>query len=205
MTGNTVVDAVLEIAARPYDWSAGPLAAIPPDRRLVLITAHRRESFGEPFRDLCRAIRELAEQFDGDGVHFVYPVHLNPNVRRPVLDLLSGRPNISLIEPLDYASMVHLMQRVGPDPDRLGRHPGGGAQPGSPGPGHARYDRAPRGDRGGPGPPRRHEPGVASSRRRRRRCVRPAPEGAEAPRANPYGDGRAAERIASLLLQDTSR
>lgn len=111
LTGNTVIDALLEIAGREYQWRSGPLADLPTDRRLVLITAHRRESFGEPFRELCLAIRELSEQFAGDGVHFVYPVHLNPNVRGPVRELLHGCSNLSLLEPLDYLSLVQLMKR----------------------------------------------------------------------------------------------
>ncbi|HEV3341694.1 MAG TPA: UDP-N-acetylglucosamine 2-epimerase (non-hydrolyzing) [Pirellulales bacterium] len=111
VTGNTVIDALLEIAGRDYEWASGPLANLPTDGRLVLITAHRRESFGEPFRDLCLAIRELSEKFAGDGVHFVYPVHLNPNVRRPVQELLQGCDNLSLLEPLDYLSLVQLMKR----------------------------------------------------------------------------------------------
>jgi UDP-N-acetylglucosamine 2-epimerase len=77
----------------------------------VLITAHRRESFGEPFRQLCGAIRDLALHFKNDSVHFVYPVHLNPNVRKPVHGILAGLSNVHLIEPLDYLSFVHLMKR----------------------------------------------------------------------------------------------
>jgi UDP-N-acetylglucosamine 2-epimerase len=111
VTGNTVIDAVLEISKRPYDWSTSPLAGILKDRKLVLITAHRRESFGEPFLELCSAIRDLALQFVNDGVHFVYPVHLNPNVRKPVKEILAGLSNVSLIEPLDYLSFVQLMKQ----------------------------------------------------------------------------------------------
>lgn len=86
VTGNTVIDALQHVAALPYDWAAGPLRTLPAEGRLVLVTAHRRESFGEPFRQLCLAIRELAVQFP--GIQFVYPVHLNPNVRRPVAEIL---------------------------------------------------------------------------------------------------------------------
>ena len=111
VTGNTIVDALMEVAARPYDWAAGPLAGLPGDHKLVLITAHRRESFGEPLREICFALRELALRFSGDGVHFVYPVHPNPNVRQPVAEILSGIANLSLLEPLDYKAMVHLIKR----------------------------------------------------------------------------------------------
>ena len=111
VTGNTVIDALLEVAAQPYDWFKGPLAVVPNDRRLVSITAHRRESFGARFREICLAIRDLALRYGPSSVHFVYPVHLNPNVRQPVNEILSGIPNVSLIEPLDYLSMVHLIKQ----------------------------------------------------------------------------------------------
>jgi UDP-N-acetylglucosamine 2-epimerase len=111
VTGNTVIDALLRTAKVSYDRSSGPLADIPEDKRTVLITAHRRESFGPPFREICLAIRELALQFSGDGVNFVYPVHMNPNVRRPVYEILSNLKNVSLIEPLDYLSLIQLMKQ----------------------------------------------------------------------------------------------
>lgn len=111
VTGNTVIDALLDVADRPYDWATGPLATLPTHQRLVLVTAHRRESFGEPFRAVCTAIRELARLFQTDDVHFVYPVHLNPNVRQPVGEILAGISNVSLLEPLDYLSLVQLMKR----------------------------------------------------------------------------------------------
>lgn len=95
----------------PYDWRNGPLGTLPSDRRLVLITAHRRESFGEPFREICLAIQDLARAFAADDVHFVYPVHLNPNVQQPVRDILSGMSNVHLLPPLDYLASVHLMKR----------------------------------------------------------------------------------------------
>ena len=110
VTGNTVIDALIDVAAQPYDWATGPLANLPREKRWVLITAHRRESFGQPFRDLCLALRDLAHTFRDRGTHFVYPVHLNPNVRRPVQELLADVPNLTLLEPLDYASLVHLMK-----------------------------------------------------------------------------------------------
>jgi UDP-N-acetylglucosamine 2-epimerase (non-hydrolysing) len=111
VTGNTVIDALRDVTARPYDWSSGPLAAIRRTDRIVLVTAHRRESFGAPFRELCRAIRDLASEFRSRGVQFVFPVHLNPNVRRPVYEILAGKPGVALLEPVDYVSLVHLMQR----------------------------------------------------------------------------------------------
>jgi UDP-N-acetylglucosamine 2-epimerase (non-hydrolysing) len=111
VTGNTVIDALLDVASRDYTWADSPLADLESLPSLALITAHRRESFGEPFKELCLAIRELAETFARDGVHFVYPVHLNPNVRKPVFDILANVPNIHLLEPLPYDALVHLMKR----------------------------------------------------------------------------------------------
>ena len=78
-------------------------------KRLILVTAHRRENFGEPFENMCRAIRALAERGD---VEIVYPVHLNPNVQEPVNRILKGVPHITLLPPLDYLPMVHLMKRA---------------------------------------------------------------------------------------------
>jgi UDP-N-acetylglucosamine 2-epimerase (non-hydrolysing) len=109
VTGNTVIDALLEIQSRDYAWQDGPLAAVPRDRRLVLITAHRRETFGAKLLDLLAAIRQLADRHAGD-CHFVYPVHPNPNVRGPVHEALGGHPNVTLLEPLDYVPLVHLMK-----------------------------------------------------------------------------------------------
>ena len=111
VTGNTVVDALKTAISFPYDWESGPLGHINPRKKLVCITAHRRESFGESFRQICLAIRDLAQRFNRDSTHFVYPVHLNPNVIKPVYDILNGLPNVSLIEPLDYLSLINLVKR----------------------------------------------------------------------------------------------
>src|SRR5262245_6943324 len=94
VTGNTVIDALIDVASRDFDWANGPLAHLGEGKRIVLVTAHRRESFGEQFRHLCLAIRDLAEANRHD-THFVYPVHLNPNVRRPVGEILAGLDNVS--------------------------------------------------------------------------------------------------------------
>jgi UDP-N-acetylglucosamine 2-epimerase (non-hydrolysing) len=77
-------------------------------RRHVLITAHRRESFGEPFRRICESIRALGRRFP--EVDFVYPVHLNPNVRKPVQETLAGLSNVHLLDPLTYVELVHVMK-----------------------------------------------------------------------------------------------
>src|SRR5262249_52975921 len=82
---------------------------IDPSRRLVLVTGHRRESFGHGFQEICLALKQLSER---DDIEIVYPVHLNPNVQRPVCSLLNGLHNVHLIEPVDYPSFVRLMQRA---------------------------------------------------------------------------------------------
>ncbi|HEX5353169.1 MAG TPA: UDP-N-acetylglucosamine 2-epimerase (non-hydrolyzing) [Rhodanobacteraceae bacterium] len=106
VTGNTVIDALLDVAAK--EW---PLD-IPLDssKRLVLVTAHRRENFGEPFRAVCRAIRALADLHP--DIEVLYPVHPNPNIRLPAQDLLSGHPRIHLCAPLDYAPFVEAQKRA---------------------------------------------------------------------------------------------
>ncbi|MEY3283005.1 MAG: UDP-N-acetylglucosamine 2-epimerase [Acidobacteriota bacterium] len=108
VTGNTVIDALLDVAARPYDWSSGPLAAIPTGRRIVLVTAHRRENFGAPLREICAALRDIAAY--SPDLQLVYPVHLNPNVQEVVHAELGPLPNVTLLPPLDYLPLVHLMK-----------------------------------------------------------------------------------------------
>lgn len=110
VTGNTVIDALLWIRER-VRISPPPLPGevtnLLNGRPLVLVTGHRRESFGEGFRRICRAIREVAERVP--ELVIVYPVHLNPNVRGPVNEILGGHERICLIEPLSYAPFVWLM------------------------------------------------------------------------------------------------
>lgn len=114
-TGNPVVDALLFVKSRienepsfrqRFDQKYGWLDR---DRKMVLVTGHRRESFGGGFEGICRAIREIAETPD---VQIVYPVHLNPNVREPVNRMLSGVPNIHLLEPAGYDEFIYLMDRA---------------------------------------------------------------------------------------------
>ena len=111
VTGNTVIDALLDVAARPCSFAGTPLAALPFDsRKIALVTAHRRESFGGPFESLCQGLRELALKYR-DRVVLVYPVHRNPNVRQVVDRVLAGIDNVMLTDPLDYMPLVHLMKR----------------------------------------------------------------------------------------------
>ncbi|UCD51878.1 MAG: UDP-N-acetylglucosamine 2-epimerase (non-hydrolyzing), partial [Phycisphaerales bacterium] len=114
VTGNTVIDA-LHIAVAKIRKTPPEIPGVPKDlmngdtRAMVLITSHRRENFGQGFKNICQAISELSEQFPDTA--FVYPVHLNPNVRKPVFDLLSGRENVHLIEPLSYLPFIALIAR----------------------------------------------------------------------------------------------
>jgi len=110
VTGNTVVDALLQVVRREYDFAKGQLAGIPLDKRILLVTAHRRENFGKPLQAICEALRVISRRHAED-IHIVYPVHLNPEVRNPVPALLAGLSNVTLLEPLDYLSFVHLMNR----------------------------------------------------------------------------------------------
>ena len=113
VTGNTVIDALQQIIrtdAPPQvrawleEWGVRPGG-----RRLVLVTAHRRENFGEPIERICAAIKQLSQRY-GNDLRIVYPVHLNPNIQEPVYRLLDGVPEISLIKPLDYISLIHLIK-----------------------------------------------------------------------------------------------
>jgi UDP-N-acetylglucosamine 2-epimerase (non-hydrolysing) len=110
ITGNTVIDALNEVAGMPYAIDDGELAGIPWQQRIVLVTAHRRENFGMPMEEICWALRDLVKE--RKDVHIVYPVHPNPNVREPVFRILSGTPGISLLQPLDYLPLVQLMKRA---------------------------------------------------------------------------------------------
>lgn len=115
ITGNTVIDA-LDLAVqkldnepsfnddfgRRYPW-------LDPNRRLVLVTGHRRENFGDGFRQICQALGQLAKR---DDVQIVYPVHLNPQVRDVVMAVLGDHPNVHLIDPLDYLEFVWYMRRA---------------------------------------------------------------------------------------------
>ena len=115
VTGNTVIDALLQITDRLQDDSPlrGELdrqfSYLDQARRLILVTGHRRENFGDGFKRICQALGRLAAR---DDVEIIYPVHLNPNVQDPVNRLLGDTPNLHLTEPLDYLPFVYLMQRA---------------------------------------------------------------------------------------------
>jgi len=114
VTGNPVIDALQEITRLPMPDAIRTLLAekqiLNGKRMLITITAHRRESFGAPFEEICRGIGKIADYFS-DRVELIYPVHLNPNVQEPVHRLLSDKANVTLIEPVEYLSLVHLLMQ----------------------------------------------------------------------------------------------
>jgi len=113
VVGNTVIDALflgLDIIKKEgKDKYYKFFEFVDFSKKIILVTSHRRESFGEPFRNICYALKELANKYD--DVEIVYPVHLNPNVRKPVNQILSGHPRIHLIEPLSYPYLIWLMSK----------------------------------------------------------------------------------------------
>lgn len=115
ITGNTVVDSLLEIDRRIKNdpklctTLAREFSFLKSNRQSILITGHRRENFGAGFKQICQAIRQIAIDFP--EIDLVYPVHLNPNVQRPVHEILHELPNVFLINPLGYVSFIYLMQR----------------------------------------------------------------------------------------------
>jgi UDP-N-acetylglucosamine 2-epimerase (non-hydrolysing) len=166
-------------------------------RRLVLLTAHRRENFGQPLEDICQAIRGLALRGD---VEIVYPVHLNPNVQEPVNRLLKNVPHITLLPPLDYLPLVHLMKRA-----TLILTDSGGIQEEAPAFGKPvlvmrETTERPEGIEAGT----LKLVGTDTDRilREASRLLDDPSAYAEMARAgNPYGDGHAAERIVAALLR----
>ena len=115
VTGNTVIDALQQIIrtdppAQVREW-LDEWGVRPGGRRLALVTAHRRENFGSPIEHICEALKTLSHRY-GNELHIVYPVHLNPNIQEPVYRLLAGIPKVSLIKPVDYISLIHLIKNA---------------------------------------------------------------------------------------------
>ena len=114
VTGNTIIDALVEIVGRlkaDAEMKADldrQFSFLDYQRKLILVTGHRRENFGDGFERICRALKRLGKRED---VEIIYPVHLNPNVQEPVRHILGRCPNIHLTEPLDYLPFVYLMER----------------------------------------------------------------------------------------------
>jgi UDP-N-acetylglucosamine 2-epimerase (non-hydrolysing) len=113
VVGNTVIDALflaLKNVKKSEEQYKNFFKFLDFNKKIVLVTGHRRESFGEPFRQICLALKELAERFK-EEIEIVYPVHLNPNVIKPVFEILYGQKNIHLIEPLSYPYLVWLLEK----------------------------------------------------------------------------------------------
>ena len=198
VTGNPVIDALQAIVAQPYDETKGPLAGVPADRRLILVTAHRRESFGRPLEDIFSALKRLAETY-ATRAEILYPVHRNPNVREPAERILGGLPNVRLIDPLDYRDMAHCLQRA-----FLVLTDSGGLQEEAPALGTPvlvlrQVTERPEGLQAGTARLVGTDPDriVAEASRL---MDDPQAHAAMARAANPYGDGHAAERIVAALL-----
>lgn len=202
VTGNTVIDALDEIVRRPAPPEAADLLAEkdirPGGRELVLVTAHRRENFDGPLEEICQALRELAETY-ADRLEMIYPVHLNPNVKGPVHRLLADVPNITLLPPLQYLPLVHLMKHC-----KLVLTDSGGIQEEATALGVPTLVLREVTER-----PEGVEAGVlelvGTDRERIVRSARRLLEDEAAYQAvatakNPFGDGHAAERIAAALL-----
>lgn len=207
VTGNTVIDALLEIKQRlsrftprqEYDVRDSPLAGIPQDKRIILITAHRRENFGAPLRSICQALLRLSEEY-GPSVHLVYPVHRNPNVNTVVRDLLGKQDNISLLDPLEYHTFVQLM-----DMSYLILTDSGGLQEEAPSLGKPVLVLREETER-----PEAVEAGTVrvigtdseAIVNETRRLLEDPEEHQRMSRAvNPYGDGQASQRIVEALLR----
>lgn len=112
VTGNTVIDALLYTANRvdsKINYDSSELdSIIDLEKKLILVTGHRRENFGKGLKSICNALKRIAEE---SNVQIIYPVHLNPNIRKPVFEVLGGIPNIRLIDPLSYESFIWLMKK----------------------------------------------------------------------------------------------
>ena len=198
LTGNTVIDALLGTVRSDYRFHTPALAALDPSRRVVLVTTHRRESFGAPLRSTCAAIRDLVEGFP--DIQVVLPVHPNPQVKATVAELLCDLPRVSLIEPLDYVEFAHLMDRA-----TLILTDSGGVQEEAPSLGKPvlvlrEVTERPEGVTAGTaavvGTDRAKIVETASTL-----LTSPEAYARMANAVSPYGDGKASERIAAALLE----
>lgn len=110
VTGNTVIDALLDVSERSYEFDDPVLNEVGIEKRLILVTAHRRESFGPRFEEICTAMRDLV--LNNSGIEIVFPVHPNPNVGAVVRAVLGNQDRVHLVDPLDYLPFVHLLKKA---------------------------------------------------------------------------------------------
>jgi UDP-N-acetylglucosamine 2-epimerase (non-hydrolysing) len=203
VTGNTGIDAVLQVRQGQATGRLprGHFPFLDPARKLILVTAHRRESFGEGFEEICAAVAHLAGRED---VQVVYPVHPNPNVTGPVNRHLRGRPNLHLIEPLGYLEFVDLMQR-----SYLLLTDSGGVQEEGPSLGKpvlVMRDKTERPEAVAAGTVKLVGPHRARIVMETQRLLDDRAEYERMARVhNPYGDGRASIRICEEILRHLSR
>jgi UDP-N-acetylglucosamine 2-epimerase (non-hydrolysing) len=196
VTGNTVIDALRVIVARPVN---GHMPSYPTDKRLVLVTAHRRENFGEPFANMLAALKQIADRPD---VHLIYPVHPNPNVRGPAFEVLGNHPHVNLLPPMDYLTFAHLLGKA-----HLVLTDSGGIQEEAPGLGvpvlvMRNVTERPEAVAAGTAKLVGTETSTIVTEAARL-LDDPAAHGAMARAVNPFGDGHAAERIVSILLSQS--
>jgi UDP-N-acetylglucosamine 2-epimerase (non-hydrolysing) len=198
VTGNTVIDALLQTVTGDYAFCDPVLRGLDPRRRLVLVTTHRRESFGAPLVSICAAVATLARRrWDCD---FVIPVHPNPRVRATLVPALEGRANVHLLEPLGYREFVQLMARA-----HLILTDSGGIQEEAPAlgvPVLVLRETTERPEAVAAGAARlvgTHESAIV--RHALELLGDRAAHARMASARNPYGDGRAAERIADALQE----
>jgi len=196
VTGNPVIDALQVVAEQPEPSEITALIEKIGGRRLVLVTAHRRENFGQPIEDICAALKTLSAR---DDVEIVYSVHLNPNVQEPVYRLLKDVAHITLLPPLDYLPLVQLMKHA-----TLILTDSGGIQEEAPGFGIPalvlrEVTERPEGVEAGA----LKLVGTATKtivEEATRLLDNPSAYAAMAKAVNPYGDGHASERIIEALL-----
>jgi len=203
VTGNTVVDALLGITARLKqddglrESQQALFPFLDPARKLILVTGHRRENFGEGFERICAALADLSAR---DDVQIVYPVHLNPNVTDPVHRLLGGRENVHLIEPQEYLPFVFLMEKA-----YLVITDSGGIQEEAPSLGKpvlVMRDVTERPEAVAAGTVRLVGTSASAISEQSRRLLDDAAAYKSMSRAhNPYGDGQASGRIVKEILQ----
>lgn len=203
ITGNTVIDALFQTLEILKDNPRNPVPQVPADHKIVLVTSHRRENYGTGLQDICAAIKTMAAKYQDQKVSFVFPVHLNQHVQKPVMELLGGIDNVHLLKPLDYPDFVALLAR-----SYLVLTDSGGVQEEAPSLGKPVLVMRDNTER-----PEAITAGTAKLVGAKAEKIiletcnlldNPAEYNRMAQVANPYGDGKAAQRIVKALSGDRS-